>query len=178
VLYRDDGRIHVWATGRDKPEQVLLGHQSDVKCVEWHPQRALIASGSRDASIRLWDPKQGKCIRYECVLCYWMNNVLLGVKFEDAPHVDPGLLPFTLGVSSIAVLFPCFTSLPFLFYTQYDQRAQEAGEQLRLEQQRQLAGLGLHGRPHQAVRHPHHARAGDLAGAQQRGECGTLIVVH
>jgi WD40 repeat protein len=54
----------MWAAGRDKPEQVFLGHQSDVKCVDWHPQRALIASGSRDASIRLWDPKMGKCIRY------------------------------------------------------------------------------------------------------------------
>lgn len=53
----------MWAGGRDKPEQVFLGHQSDVKCVEWHPQRALIASGSRDASIRLWDPKQAQCVR-------------------------------------------------------------------------------------------------------------------
>jgi WD40 repeat protein len=74
VLNSDDSRVHMWAAGRDKPEQVFLGHQSDVKCVEWHPQRALIASGSRDASIRLWDPKMGKCIRYiaeEIPLCVY-----------------------------------------------------------------------------------------------------------
>lgn len=60
----DDGRIHMWAGGRDKPEQVLLGHQSDIKCVDWHPYRSLIVSGSRDSSIRLWDAKAGKCVRY------------------------------------------------------------------------------------------------------------------
>ena len=63
LFHRDDGRLHIWAGGRDKPESVLLGHQSDVKSVDWHPQRALIVSGSRDSSIKLWDPKQGKCIR-------------------------------------------------------------------------------------------------------------------
>jgi len=67
--HRDDGRLHIWAAGRDKPETVLLGHQSDVKCVDWHPQRALIASGSRDSAIRLWDPKIGKSIRYRLSPC-------------------------------------------------------------------------------------------------------------
>ena len=62
-IHRDDGRIHMWAGGRDKPELALLGHQSDVKCVDWHPHRALIASGSRDSAVKLWDPKMGKCIR-------------------------------------------------------------------------------------------------------------------
>jgi WD40 repeat protein len=64
MFARDDGAVHIWAGGRDKPEQVLVGHQSDVKCVDWHPHRALIASGSRDSSLILWDPKQGKSVRY------------------------------------------------------------------------------------------------------------------
>jgi WD40 repeat protein len=53
----DDGKIHIWSTGYDKPERVLTGHQSDIKTVDWHPYRSLIASGSRDATVKLWDPK-------------------------------------------------------------------------------------------------------------------------
>jgi polyadenylation factor subunit 2 len=59
----DDGKIHIWAGGRDKPELTLLGHQNDVKCIDWHPFRALIVSGSRDSTLKLWDPKQGICVR-------------------------------------------------------------------------------------------------------------------
>ena len=40
-----------------------LGHQSDVKSVDWHPYRALIASASRDATLRLWDPRQEAIVR-------------------------------------------------------------------------------------------------------------------
>ena len=37
------------------------GHGSDVKCVDWHPQKSLLASGSKDNQqpIKLWDPKAG-----------------------------------------------------------------------------------------------------------------------
>lgn len=55
--------------GRDRPELVLNGHQSDVKCLDWHPYRSLIVSGSRDSAVKLWDPKQGGCVRYDCVNC-------------------------------------------------------------------------------------------------------------
>lgn len=77
TTHRDDGRLHIWAAGRDKPETVLLGHQSDVKCVDWHPQRALIASGSRDSAIRLWDPKIGKSIWYVCSLSVFVSLLKL-----------------------------------------------------------------------------------------------------
>lgn len=38
-----------------------IGHGSDVKCVDWHPQKSLLASGSKDNQqpIKLWDPKSG-----------------------------------------------------------------------------------------------------------------------
>ena len=37
-------------------------HGWDVKCVQWHPEKALIVSGSKDTTFRFWDPKAGKCI--------------------------------------------------------------------------------------------------------------------
>lgn len=63
---RDDAKVNIWAVGRDRPECVLTGHQSDVKCVEWHGFRSLIATGSRDSTVRLWDPRLGGCVRWVC----------------------------------------------------------------------------------------------------------------
>lgn len=35
------------------------GHGWDVKCVEWHPTKGLLASGSKDNLIKFWDPRTG-----------------------------------------------------------------------------------------------------------------------
>ena len=36
------------------------GHGWDVKCIDWHPSKGLLASGSKDNLVKLWDPKSGK----------------------------------------------------------------------------------------------------------------------
>ena len=38
-----------------------LGHGADVKCVDWHPHKSLVASGSKDTQqpVKLWDPRTG-----------------------------------------------------------------------------------------------------------------------
>jgi WD40 repeat protein len=38
---------------------MYIGHGSDVKCVDWHPFKSLIVSGSKDSQqpIILWDPR-------------------------------------------------------------------------------------------------------------------------
>ncbi len=58
-IYSDDASIKVWTGGRDEPELEMQGHLQDIKCVDWHPFRSLIASGSRDTKVMLWDPKTG-----------------------------------------------------------------------------------------------------------------------
>ncbi len=65
VYFSDDAKVNIWAMGAkvNQPETVLLGHQSDIKCVEWHGYRSLIATGSRDSTVRLWDPRLGGCVR-------------------------------------------------------------------------------------------------------------------
>ncbi len=39
----------------------ISGHASDVKCVDWHPHKCLLVSGSKYAQepIILWDTKSG-----------------------------------------------------------------------------------------------------------------------
>jgi len=39
----------------------VLGHGADVKCVDWHPHKSLVASGSKDTQqpVKLWDPRSG-----------------------------------------------------------------------------------------------------------------------
>ncbi|ROT83000.1 WD repeat-containing protein 33 [Penaeus vannamei] len=39
-----------------------MSHGADVKCVDWHPSKSLLASGSKDNQqpIKLWDPRSGQ----------------------------------------------------------------------------------------------------------------------
>lgn len=41
-----------------------LGHGADVKSVDWHPRKNMIASGSKDYQqpVKLWDAKNGQGI--------------------------------------------------------------------------------------------------------------------
>lgn len=43
---------------------VYLGHGADVKCVDWHPTKGLVVSGSKDSQqpIKFWDPKTGQSL--------------------------------------------------------------------------------------------------------------------
>ncbi|CAD6192569.1 unnamed protein product [Caenorhabditis auriculariae] len=60
----DDGTCRVWDFARCAEEKVLRGHGSEVRCIDWHPTKGLIVSGSRDTQqpVKLWDPKSGQCL--------------------------------------------------------------------------------------------------------------------
>ena len=46
----DDSTIRIFDLHHPaKPERELKGHGSDVKAVAWHPQKGLLASGSKDS---------------------------------------------------------------------------------------------------------------------------------
>ena len=36
---------------------IATGHGWDVRCVEWHPYKGLLVSGSKDNTIKFWDPR-------------------------------------------------------------------------------------------------------------------------
>lgn len=60
----DDGTVRIWDFLKCHEEKILRGHGADVKCVDWHPQKSLIVSGSKDSQqpIKLWDPKSGQSL--------------------------------------------------------------------------------------------------------------------
>ena len=40
----------------------LSGHGWDVKCIDWHPSKGILASGAKDNLCKVWDPKSGKAL--------------------------------------------------------------------------------------------------------------------
>ena len=61
---------------------MLRGHGADVKCVDWHPQKGIVVSGSKDSQqpIKLWDPKSGQTLftihahKSTVMDCSWNKN--------------------------------------------------------------------------------------------------------
>ncbi|XP_014638003.1 PREDICTED: pre-mRNA 3' end processing protein WDR33 isoform X2 [Ceratotherium simum simum] len=60
----DDGTVRIWDFLRCHEERILRGHGADVKCVDWHPTKGLVVSGSKDSQqpIKFWDPKTGQSL--------------------------------------------------------------------------------------------------------------------
>mgnify|MGYP001160856754 FL=1 len=57
----DDGTVRVWDWELFKEERILAGHGWDVKTCDWHPTYQLIASGSKDNQVKMWDPRKRSC---------------------------------------------------------------------------------------------------------------------
>ena len=57
----DDGTVRIWDFYSCIEERVLRGHGSDVKSVDWHPTKGLLASGSKDNQqpVKIWEPRTG-----------------------------------------------------------------------------------------------------------------------
>ncbi|XP_065093178.1 pre-mRNA 3' end processing protein WDR33 [Ochlerotatus camptorhynchus] len=77
----DDGTVRVWDFLRCQEERVLRGHGADVKCVHWHPQKALIVSGSKDNQqpIKIWDPKSGQAL----ATLHAHKSTVMDLKWND-----------------------------------------------------------------------------------------------
>jgi len=59
----DDGSIKIWDFARPvqgQEERSLEGHGWDVRCMDWHPFLPIIASGSKDSLVKIWDARSGK----------------------------------------------------------------------------------------------------------------------
>ena len=47
----------VWDVRTSDNEVTFTGHGGDVKTVDWHPTKGVIASASKDALVKLWDAR-------------------------------------------------------------------------------------------------------------------------
>ena len=62
VTGADDATLKVFDFAAGVEDLELKGHQWEVRCVDWHPRKGLLVSGSKDHSVKLWDPRNGRCL--------------------------------------------------------------------------------------------------------------------
>ncbi|XP_037537361.1 pre-mRNA 3' end processing protein WDR33 [Nematolebias whitei] len=76
----DDGTVRIWDFMRCHEERILRGHGADVKCVDWHPTKGLVVSGSKDSQqpIKFWDPKMGQSL----ATLHAHKNTVMEVKWN------------------------------------------------------------------------------------------------
>uniref|UniRef100_A0A9J8A5Z4 pre-mRNA 3' end processing protein WDR33 n=1 Tax=Cyprinus carpio carpio TaxID=630221 RepID=A0A9J8A5Z4_CYPCA len=76
----DDGTVRIWDFLRCHEERILRGHGADVKCVDWHPTKGLVVSGSKDSQqpIKFWDPKTGQSL----ATLHAHKNTVMEVKWN------------------------------------------------------------------------------------------------
>ncbi len=55
--------IHLWDSKTNTSKHILKGHEDYIGCLAYSPDGKIIASGSKDQTVRLWDVKTGKHIR-------------------------------------------------------------------------------------------------------------------
>lgn len=58
----DDLTAKIWNFNNGREERTLSGHHWDIKCADWHPEMGLVVTGSKDNSLKLWDPRQAACL--------------------------------------------------------------------------------------------------------------------
>jgi polyadenylation factor subunit 2 len=58
----DDATLKIFDFASAEQEMELKGHQWEVRSLDWHPNKGLIVSGSKDHSVKLWDPRTGRCL--------------------------------------------------------------------------------------------------------------------
>lgn len=75
VSASDDGTLKVWNFHSASEETTLTGHGWDVKCCDWHPTLGLLASGSKDNLVKLWDPRVGAATKCLTTLHGFKNTV-------------------------------------------------------------------------------------------------------
>ena len=55
----DDRTARIFDFLTSQEELRFEGHGSDVKSCDWHPTQCLVATGSKDNKVKLWDPRTG-----------------------------------------------------------------------------------------------------------------------
>lgn len=62
ITASDDASLKVFDFAAGVEEVTITGHGWDAKTVDWHPTKGLVVSGSKDHQVKLWDPRNGRCL--------------------------------------------------------------------------------------------------------------------
>jgi polyadenylation factor subunit 2 len=58
----DDATLKIFDFGQGAEEKTLTGHQWEARSIDWHPTKGLLVSGSKDHTVKLWEPRSGRCL--------------------------------------------------------------------------------------------------------------------
>eukprot|EP00002_Diphylleia_rotans_P040818 TRINITY_DN9775_c0_g1_i1.p1 TRINITY_DN9775_c0_g1~~TRINITY_DN9775_c0_g1_i1.p1 ORF type:complete len:481 (+),score=70.87 TRINITY_DN9775_c0_g1_i1:74-1516(+) len=92
----DDSTVKLWSMRQEAPIFDLQGHSKEVTIVTWSPtglgsknatKPGILASGSNDGSIRLWNPENGACIQ---VISQHGSHVTSMVFSPDGEYIATG----------------------------------------------------------------------------------------
>jgi polyadenylation factor subunit 2 len=78
VTASDDSTLKIFDFAGGAEESTLTGHGWDAKCVDWHPTKGLLVSGSKDHLVKLWDPRTGRCL----TTLHGHKNTITKTSFE------------------------------------------------------------------------------------------------
>ncbi len=118
------------------PDQVLLGHENDISSVAFSPDSYLVASGSWDCTLRLWNAKTGQiyCTFRDCKdkitsVAFSPDGRLVASGSEDKTlrlwHVGTGYLERVIECHSVWVSSIVFSpDGRFIVSAQYDNTVQ------------------------------------------------------
>tara|TARA_B100001173_G_scaffold303511_1_gene306370 strand:+ start:577 stop:1758 length:1182 start_codon:yes stop_codon:yes gene_type:complete len=101
----DDATIKIFDFARAKAETTLNGHGGDVRCVQWHDTKSVMASGGgRDCVVKLWDPRVGA--QRQCLSTLHMHKGSVNcLKWnQNGHHLVTGSKDASLKVTDIRTL--------------------------------------------------------------------------
>lgn len=58
----DPFNIYVWSLQTGKMLEVLSGHEGPISCLDFHSSSSMLASGSWDGTLKLWNVYQNQCV--------------------------------------------------------------------------------------------------------------------
>ncbi|KAF0988075.1 hypothetical protein HZS_1583, partial [Henneguya salminicola] len=78
----DDGLIKIWDFEHSRCDSTMQGHGTDVKCLDWHPFKGIIVSGSKDCQqpIMLWDPRNSSAL---CTI-HIHKNAIMSIRWNSS----------------------------------------------------------------------------------------------
>jgi polyadenylation factor subunit 2 len=62
VTASDDSTLRIFDFAAGAAESTMTGHGWDAKSCDWHPTKGMVVSGSKDHLVKLWDPRNGRCL--------------------------------------------------------------------------------------------------------------------